>query len=243
MSLLSEYLEQINADISEDDENKLYLKIRGFATDDILNTYFREVETTVHTGSFFDKKDFSNLRESPKKLYRNRDGGVQRYSEEVQSHIYGETQRSSVELSQLQLSNYLEYTFERKCCIRNEPSGSYEVFYDKLTSTVHYEVITWKIQIPSKTLKEVKEIVDRLPTLKFCHLPVYTKFMYVLQCSPHYELFDELFESSLEYVEVVMKERLLENGKEVEQSKDGQCYLWSFGQLVHFESLWICLMK
>jgi hypothetical protein len=34
-----------------------------------------------------------------------------------------------------------------------------------------------------------------------------------------------------------MKERLLEYGKEVEQSKDGQCYLWSFGQLVHFRVL------
>ena len=118
----SDYLEQLNADISEDKAlKKFYLKIRSFATEESLNLY--ESQWTAfdrYSDVFFDYMDEDNkfkcLRQ--KKFYRKcaRNGIVAQNKVDVEgnSQYYAEEKFTEDQFNDLNLEKYLEYCFERK---------------------------------------------------------------------------------------------------------------------------------
>jgi hypothetical protein len=177
----------------------------------------------------------TNLQQSPRKLFRSRENRVVQASEDVQnnSHFYSEVLLDEEEFYQLGLKCYLSYSFSKQNG-KLPKDKNYEVFLDTLDSPVSYQLITWKIPIPSVDIETVLKVVNDLGIPR-SPLPIYTKFMYCLQCSELYPLYYELFDTSLHYIEAQMKIKL--SSRTVQATPDGQLYLRYFGQIVHFQVL------
>ena len=241
---LGKYLEEINGEFDEVIENKktcYFLKIRGFTTEEFLNLYQWSPEST-HIDEFYAKTNFHFLRQHPRKFYRIRDNHKIKVQSALHvqgnSHFHSEKMIDFTQFEKLDLINYFRYEFIRRSFVAHDMSSThvlYEVFHDRITKPVSYELITWKIPLLATSLEEVSSRVSKLKIPNFHPLPVFTKFMYMLQCSPHYQVFEELFEKNLEYIELMMKHRLTTDVSSA--TRDSQYYLWSFGQVIHFQCL------
>jgi hypothetical protein len=239
-SEIEKFLQDLNAELDvvkqSEKEIKYFLKIRSFPTSQILKAY-QWGESTQHTDDFYDTTQMDKLRQTPKHFYRRRGEIVLQISEDVKrnSHCYSEEYLTPAQFEQLRLSLYLSYTFSRQYGEISKDK-KYEVYIDTIASPFYYRLVTWKIELVSDDIRTVRETVSALRIPEFHPLPVYTKFMYKLQCSELFPVYEELFESSLHYVETEMKIKL--SSEAAQATVDSQHYLWSFGQLVHFQVLY-----
>eukprot|EP01032_Pedospumella_encystans_P009501 gene9501-11177_t len=91
---------------------------------------------------------------------------------------------------------YVTYSFQRWYLELVTESSHASLYIDKVTDPVEYSIETLRVKLDFNPSSE--NFSQRLKTTinqwcEYTKLPVYTKLMLVLQCSSHFELYDDLY--------------------------------------------------
>lgn len=232
MSLdFEEFLEYFT--VEESAANEKFLKVRLYPTTDLLKNVNVDTVSEKLEDEFFDDPNFALAKQ--KIFIRKRGSKVVRqdsYTLHFGCHVYQEVDHVLTG----DYSSVIQYGFERR---RVTLSNGHllDMYLDTITDPIVYEVISIRKPLENfdkqsileafcEVIRELKCVLDGVVPFAF------SKFMYFLQCSNKYELFDNVF-SSLEPVHeliAVNVEKLLEQNKDDSNKnlrKMRSIYLWT----------------
>lgn len=206
-----------NGAVIEKANGKFYIKFRVFASE--LPTPCEPNQIIEYRDQFFDDKFFSNGKNNTyyRRRWESTESGEklvgdvrQSFSTDlsVRCHCYFKEVLRTNEFSPevQQLNSFVELNFKRKVFDYGfDKNGFEQIFCDCLTDNgfTQYSVWTFRriIDVPFQDIPNLIEACEKsFPLIDHTKekYPVFSKFMYVLQCKPTtYKLSDTVFKTNL----------------------------------------------
>jgi hypothetical protein len=188
-------LSDCGAVLEVDTKGNYFLKMRSFP----LTNEQRECDVS-YVDTFYHQKDETSRK--GKEYYRtrldcnsNESKTVKQTNSKDLNHLAHCYKEEKFTIDEKIMSSYMSYAFQRWCITQNE-SADVQEYVDKVTEPVEYSIKTLRVKLnfdPTipESVNELREMIKKWG--EYSEYPVYTKFMLVLQCSPSFDLYEELF--------------------------------------------------